>query len=111
MGPICTLRFLVFEVPSWGPKLDPIFMALGSQNGFKIDLKCSENVALQLPILVNRWNQNQAKSYLRKPKKGGTAVSGRMAFRIRSPTFLLAGGGQTVCWTLPLNLMSSDILS
>ena len=33
MGPICTLWFLVFEVPSWGRKLDPHFMA--SQGDFE----------------------------------------------------------------------------
>ena len=33
MGPICTLGIVGFEVPSWGPKLDPHFMA--SQGDFK----------------------------------------------------------------------------
>ena len=33
MGPICTLRFLVFEVPSWGPKSDPHFR--GFQKDFE----------------------------------------------------------------------------
>ena len=94
MGPICTLRFLGFEVPSWGPKLDPILwlpegiLRLPNNifNVFRSTFGC-QNVTQIMVLSFSLLSGIPSRQAFRS-KKGGTAVSGRMAFRIRCPTLL-----------------------
>ena len=95
MGPQKISRSPLFTVPSRGPNWDPHFMGFQGNLGLSKSIfqgcrthfwryrwQANKSFILQLPL----WNALPPSKP--RPERGGTAVSGRMAFRIRRPTLL-----------------------
>ena len=95
MGPQNISCNLLFTVPSRGPNLDPHFMGFQEDfRGFQMHFQgcrthfwryrwqANKSFILQLRL----WNALPPSKP--RPERGGTAVSGRITFRIRRPTLI-----------------------